>query len=765
MRRKILSLLLVAALAVAAAYLLRDRLASAALDMALRGSGVALLELQGLEFDHGSLAIGRLVVGVGAGKAPQALEGLRLGYSLRGGGPATLSIDRATVTPPDGGGDRAAAPPGIGGLVSQLLAVPLGSLSIGSLSVDGFALPVVRQPLNVAFQWRKSEFRLQLQDGAAVLHLRLRGAPATALQGDVALKAGEEELIALALQLESGAEQGLWRLQGTGRLAAGPLAAFLAPVAPLPAPLTAVHGQLPFEFSARLDDSLSAHAPRRGSVALLPAAALELALAGAGDPTPAAPVEVSFPQGLTLSLAPAGEGETVTVDWAPGQLLHAEGLRRGDTRLRQVALVADSPGKIEYRFSDGHLGGRADRLQLLLPSVSLPQLNLATRVTLSDVSLSKSAGTAMEASAKLGMEGIDLQRPRGWSPTLALQSEITLSGGQLRAAGRLYSDRRKRLLDFVADHDLVTGRGRGDFRAGGIAFDSGAGRLSRYFSRWPYTWDLYQGEVSLDTGIDWQVSGKEAGIRAALALQWDDLAGVYVDIGFVGWSGNLPGEFRAPEGFVTPEDATFRIAQLEVGVSVESIRGRFRLDAARQQLNLREFEAMLFGGRIWTGDTLYRADRDANRIDIGVDGLQLSQLLASTGYDAVEATGNLSGLLPLDVGAAGITMQRGMLAASAPGGVFRYRGALAPDANPAVAQAIAALRNYHYSVFQTEADYLQSGDLELRMVLRGHNPDMAQARPIHLNLNVSDNIPKLLRSLRSGRDIADIVSRHLGGGE
>jgi hypothetical protein len=82
MRRKILSLLLVAALAVAAAYLLRDRLASAALDMALRGSAVALLELQGLEFDRGSLAIGRLVVGVGAGKAPQALEDLGFEHTI-----------------------------------------------------------------------------------------------------------------------------------------------------------------------------------------------------------------------------------------------------------------------------------------------------------------------------------------------------------------------------------------------------------------------------------------------------------------------------------------------------------------------------------------------------------------------------------------------------------------------------------------------------------------------------------------------------------
>ena len=35
---------------------------------------------------------------------------------------------------------------------------------------------------------------------------------------------------------------------------------------------------------------------------------------------------------------------------------------------------------------------------------------------------------------------------------------------------------------------------------------------------------------------------------------------------------------------------------------------------------------------------------------------------------------------------------------------------------------------------------------------------------IHLNLNVTDNIPTLLRSLQAGRVVADTVSKKLGGG-
>jgi hypothetical protein len=40
---------------------------------------------------------------------------------------------------------------------------------------------------------------------------------------------------------------------------------------------------------------------------------------------------------------------------------------------------------------------------------------------------------------------------------------------------------------------------------------------------------------------------------------------------------------------------------------------------------------------------------------------------------------------------------------------------------------------------------------------------MAQSRPIHLNLNLTDNIPMLLRSLQSGRTIADLVTKKVEG--
>ena len=58
-------------------------------------------------------------------------------------------------------------------------------------------------------------------------------------------------------------------------------------------------------------------------------------------------------------------------------------------------------------------------------------------------------------------------------------------------------------------------------------------------------------------------------------------------------------------------------------------------------------------------------------------------------------------------------------------------------------------------------DYRTSGELALAVRLQGLNPDVNNGQRINLNLNISDNIPDLLRSLQAGRSIADTLERQL----
>jgi hypothetical protein len=382
-------------------------------------------------------------------------------------------------------------------------------------------------------------------------------------------------------------------------------------------------------------------------------------------------------------------------------------------------------------------------------------------LTLSALELYQLAGKPLRGRVHLGADSVNLQSTDGWLPSLGFEADGSLDTGVVSIKGQVHSDTQKPLFQLSFDYQLESQGGSGRVWTNTIDFNADDKRLSQYFSHWPFDWDVYQGSALLDTGLTWRVGEQGVEVQGRITQRLENLAGVYGEIGFIGLNGDFEAEFRSPDHLFTPRAATFSLDSLEIGVPIERIQARVLVDAAQHQLSLQTASAQLFGGRVWTENAVYRDDRAHNKIDIGIDGLQLDQLLALAGYDAVAGTGRLSGLLPLDVSAAGVIMERGMLAAKAPGGVMRYQAEVTAGTNPAMLQVVEALRNYHYHIFQIEADYLENGDLVLEMLLRGYNPDYDQGRPIHLNLNVTDNIPMLLRSLQSGRVIADAIRKKL----
>ncbi|MBE9538836.1 MAG: YdbH domain-containing protein [Proteobacteria bacterium] len=457
------------------------------------------------------------------------------------------------------------------------------------------------------------------------------------------------------------------------------------------------------------------------------------------------------------------DAEKLSAELESGQWLSADLLTQGDIQVVEPILIANSAGHLQYRLAEGELSLRVDELQLGLPQVQMPELNVATLLQLQVVELSRNVDGLLNASARVHADAISLQRPDTWLPALSLDSTVELNGQRITFAGDVRGNGQLPLFNIAADYQLDAERGSARILAKDMTFGTDGSRLSQQFSYWPFEWDIFDGSLTMDLGLYWKNAEQGIEIQGEIKHKVLGVAGVYSDIGFLGLDVDFAAEIQSLDQLVTTRPATISLALLDVGVPIEAIKTRFRVDVARRELKIESAEAQLFDGRVWIEEATYRAGRGHNPIFIGVDGMQLDKLLQLAGYDAVRGTGTISGLLPLDVNEAGFTMKRGMLAAKAPGGVFSYQTEIVAGTNPAMVQVIEALRNYHYSIFQIEADYLENGDLVLAMVLRGSNPELQQGRPIHLNLNVTDNIPTLLRSLQSGRVIADKVSKKVGG--
>ena len=149
-----------------------------------------------------------------------------------------------------------------------------------------------------------------------------------------------------------------------------------------------------------------------------------------------------------------------------------------------------------------------------------------------------------------------------------------------------------------------------------------------------------------------------------------------------------------------------------------------------------------------------------------MEQLDIQQLLHLEQQKGLEGTGVLDGVIPLRLTPTGVQVQDGRLAARPPGGVLRYRPApdTAQEVAPAdapLSQVLQALADFHYHVLKIGVQYEEDGTLKLIARVEGKNPGWQQGRPVHFNLNVQENIPALLKSLRLVQGIEQSLEERL----
>lgn len=174
-------------------------------------------------------------------------------------------------------------------------------------------------------------------------------------------------------------------------------------------------------------------------------------------------------------------------------------------------------------------------------------------------------------------------------------------------------------------------------------------------------------------------------------------------------------------------------------------------------LRIESTQMSMLGGQVRGRNLHYDRARAANDFTLDITGLDLARVVALEQQQQIEASGTLDGRLPFVITQTGMRIVDGELHATAAGGVIRYRANESIQsmaaANPNLKLALQAFSNYHYRKLDVGVNYAENGDLALAVAVTGRNPDWNAGQPINLNINIAENIPMLLRSLRSGDDI------------
>ena len=176
-------------------------------------------------------------------------------------------------------------------------------------------------------------------------------------------------------------------------------------------------------------------------------------------------------------------------------------------------------------------------------------------------------------------------------------------------------------------------------------------------------------------------------------------------------------------------------------------------------VRIEDAELFMLGGRISGRRIHYDSARATSPFTLEIKHLDLARVVALEQQQQIEASGRLDGTLPFILSRTGIVIVEGQLKSDPDGGVIRYHATDSIQAmaatNSNLKLALQAFSNYRYQKLNVGVNYAQNGDLALAVTVAGRNPDFNAGQPINLNINISENIPSLLRSLRSSDEIGE----------
>ena len=306
-------------------------------------------------------------------------------------------------------------------------------------------------------------------------------------------------------------------------------------------------------------------------------------------------------------------------------------------------------------------------------------------------------------------------------------------------------------LPFQAWHDVERGHGQLT-SAAEIAIDKPL--AAALLSPWQELYDLDAGSLRYSAKASW---ADETVVNAELVL--DDAAATYDDYLLSGVDAELTLSWQDDQ--LTMEPSEVIAARFDPGVPFTGIKATVALNDDLLSASNTEFE--LLGGRVSVGDLVYDLNKaqTLQPVTVELQQIALDQLLALEG-ESISGQGLISGRLPIEIRDGLLSIPSGEVIANDPGGFLKLSDDYASvSGQPGLDFALAALTDYRFTSLVAGVEYSEDGELKLAIALQGSNPEVENGRPIHYNLNITENVLVLLRSLRAQRVVTDSLERRV----
>jgi len=418
-----------------------------------------------------------------------------------------------------------------------------------------------------------------------------------------------------------------------------------------------------------------------------------------------------------------------------------------------------APLRINYSNSEMRLA--ADFVQILVPSVRTSSESaiseLTTNLQLDQVEFrvgDVTSGGFNFSSSEFRLENniADISNP-------AYSGKLRLEADTLTGIVEIDLDQRLR-LGIGLQHYFLRDTGDVVLQLASYEFTA-AEPLSALIAPKQLDADIVAGKIEGLANISWSKQLDNSWrFGGPIALKIDQFSGYYADYFFVDLNTDLFAEATTPLGIQVGNPAHASLSRIDIGLALEELSWQYKFDTLAGELQIINFDTALLGGKLSIPAIRYNRENDRQQVDMVLANLRVDSLVNLVEYPGLEADGLISGYLPFIIEEDTISIEKGLIAALKPGGHIRYTPAdSTPSTNPSLRLVNDALSNYQYHTMNTEVFYSEEGELLLNVQLRGSNPEMNEGQAINLNVNITDNIPSLLKSLQASRIITDELER------
>jgi Dicarboxylate transport len=383
----------------------------------------------------------------------------------------------------------------------------------------------------------------------------------------------------------------------------------------------------------------------------------------------------------------------------------------------------------------GAAGGAAGEATLEAKRLELPGL-----VRLSDLSVSAKLDAGALAAELRAAQLVELSKPALVAP---LAVEATLAGTleQLALRGRARTGPDGFALTFDGTLEPAAQSVKLAIHAAETELAPAARQPAKLFPRLEGLILRAKGRAAFD--LDVGFAARKLSARAQLAFRDVDLRTRVATFRRLNGLVTLLG----PEPLRTPPGQVLSVGLIEAALPLSDGLLRFELQRG-QLLQVEQARFGLAGGTLsFSGPLPLAAEERA--LVLTAERLSVEQLLKAMEFEGLSGTGFLDGRLPLEQHGQQLQVVGGVLRASGPG-VIRYKkgagsGAVAAG-QPQLAPVLGALEDLRYESLELELSGDVSKQLDVKVHVRGNNPNFQQGRAVVLNVNVEAPVQSLLRS-------------------